>query len=92
MLYINPENKSVLFFPIHTDIQVNHLHCGQACQTGVLLERWQSLAAKLDTFHILFFFSTILWIPFDIGFFQQRESLDSFTRVARWELTLRKLN
>ena len=73
MLYINPENKSLLFFPIHTHIQVNHLYCGQACQTGVLLERWQSLAAKLDTFHILFFFSTIPWIPFRYQIFSTKK-------------------
>ena len=66
MLYINPENKSLLFFPIHTHIQVNHLYCGQACQIGVQLARWQSLAAKLDTFHIEFCFLTILWIDFII--------------------------
>ena len=57
MFYINPatENIALLFF-------LNHLYCGQACQTGVQLERWQSLAAKLDTFHIFYvFFFKFFW-------------------------------
>ena len=77
-MYCGLQLKHVLYQPCyfrrHIHIQDDHLYCGQACQTGVRLERWQSLAAKLDTFHIfLFVFSTVLWISFGntLDFFQK---------------------